>query len=82
MPPGTIAETSPGTVFLFAAMCTHSKTFSTLEPSIPYIHKCWRRNNNRSDMRMNGKQLSFVLSAHLDNVHNERSITQLRYILP
>lgn len=35
MPPGTIAETSPGTVFLLAAICTASKTFSTLDPSIP-----------------------------------------------
>lgn len=35
MPPGTMAETSPGTVFLFAAICTDSNTFSTLDPSIP-----------------------------------------------
>lgn len=35
MPPGTMADTSPGTVFLFAAMCTDSITFSTLDPSIP-----------------------------------------------
>lgn len=38
MPPGTIAETSPGTVFLLAAMWTSSRTFSTRDPSIP-----WRR---------------------------------------
>nr|GMC68024.1 hypothetical protein Iba_chr02fCG8000 [Ipomoea batatas] len=35
-PGGTIAEMSPGTVFLLAAMWTDSSTFSTLEPSIPY----------------------------------------------
>jgi len=35
IPPGTIADTSPGTVFLLAAICTASNTFSTLEPSIP-----------------------------------------------
>lgn len=35
IPPGTMAETSPGTVFLLAAMCTDSRTFSTLDPSIP-----------------------------------------------
>lgn len=37
IPPGTIADTSPGTVFLLAAIWTDSNTFSTLEPSIP----CW-----------------------------------------
>nr|GMD99530.1 hypothetical protein Iba_chr15eCG4710 [Ipomoea batatas] len=36
---GTMADTSPGTVFLLAAMCTNSKTFSTREPSIPCKEK-------------------------------------------
>lgn len=36
MPPGTMAEMSPGTVFLLAAIWTDSKTFSTLDPSMPY----------------------------------------------
>jgi hypothetical protein len=30
MPPGTIALLSPGTVFLFSAMCDNSNTLSTL----------------------------------------------------
>jgi len=34
IPPGTMADTSPGTVFLLAAMWTNSRTFSTLDPSI------------------------------------------------
>mmetsp|Transcript_13903 Transcript_13903/g.29703 ORF Transcript_13903/g.29703 Transcript_13903/m.29703 type:complete len:213 (+) Transcript_13903:446-1084(+) len=34
-PPGTRAETSPGTVFLLAAMCTSSSTRSTRDPSTP-----------------------------------------------
>lgn len=53
MPPGTIAETSPGTVFLLAAIWTASNTFSTLEPSIP-----WTRTNHKtqdtSDMHRRG----------------------------
>jgi len=36
MPPGTKADTSPGTVFLFAAMWASSITRSTLEPSTPW----------------------------------------------
>lgn len=35
IPPGTRAETSPGTVFLLAAIWANSKTLSTLEPSTP-----------------------------------------------
>ena len=31
---GTMSDTSPGTVFLLAAMWTTSNTFSTLEPSL------------------------------------------------
>jgi hypothetical protein len=44
MPPGTIADTSPGTVFLLAAIWTDSNTFSTLEPSMP-CHKIKPDNN-------------------------------------
>ena len=35
IPPGTMAETSPGTVFLLAAMWHSSITRSTLDPSMP-----------------------------------------------
>nr|GMC58984.1 hypothetical protein Iba_chr02aCG20490 [Ipomoea batatas] len=52
MPPGTMAETSPGTVFLLAAICTNSKTFSTREPSIPCKKKsqCSRMLRNEIDI--------------------------------
>ncbi len=36
MPPGTMAETSPGTVFLLAAIWASSITRSTLDPSKPF----------------------------------------------
>jgi hypothetical protein len=61
MPPGTIAETSPGTVFLFAAICTLSKTFSTLEPSIPYIHKFFLKIQYCSDMALELETSRFCL---------------------
>nr|GMC58985.1 hypothetical protein Iba_chr02aCG20500 [Ipomoea batatas] len=52
MPPGTMADTSPGTVFLLAAICTDSKTFSTREPSIPCKKKsqCSRMLRNEIDI--------------------------------
>ena len=35
MPPGTMTDTSPGTVISLTAIWKDSNTFSTLEPSIP-----------------------------------------------
>lgn len=42
-PPGTRADTSPGTVFLLAAMCASSRTRSTRLPSTPLGRRSTRR---------------------------------------
>nr|GMC63588.1 hypothetical protein Iba_chr02cCG14690 [Ipomoea batatas] len=59
MPPGTMADTSPGTVFLLAAICTDSKTFSTREPSIP----C-KKKSQCSCMLRNEIDIHFSLKCH------------------
>ena len=70
MPPGTIADTSPGTVFLFAAMCTDSMTFSTLEPSIPYRENFRPRRISTS---------RFLATKHTENFR-PRSISTSRFL--